>query len=274
MVESELTNATNATLCLDPNPSVSILINRIHHQRNLFNTHGLRKCAQRFALVSRKRKLETVSPNPGLELHDFIMKKRLKSTKSTSNSLSKLKAPRMVLPAPSLDTKRPLALPDNVNTSKFRYYPGPRDTKNCMPHLIEEYILDTDRQCERDLTKIYHLHIKLSILQRPFNSEYLGELYLDVDYKEGKTNGASSRFILGSRSYVDKFIWQFTDMLTKNGRKSMQIIKRVPGQDPRYIRIPGMIDKAVEAAQQAQVCLLIFLFFILYEHHYLLFLNY
>lgn len=254
-LESELTNATSPVLCLDPTPSVCIVNNKIHHQRNLFNTAGLRKRAQRFSLVTRKRKLETQSPNPGMELHDFILKKRLRSTKNSSNSLSKMKSPRMVLPAPTLDTKKPLAVPDNVNTSKFRSYIGPRETKNCMPHLIEEYILDTDRQCERDPKKLYHLHIKLSILQRPFNSEYLGELYLDVDYEEGKNNGASSRFTLGSRSYVDKFIRQFTDMLTKKGRKSMNIMKRVPGQEPRYICIPGMIerDKAVEAAQQAQV---------------------
>lgn len=255
-LESELTLATNPVLCLDPTPSVSIMNSIVNHQRYIFNTEPLKKCAQRFSLINRKRKLETISQNNSTDLHDFILKKKQKL--KSSNTLSKQKAPRMVLPAPCLETKKPLTLPDvnSVNTSKFRSYKIPRETRNCMPHLIEEYILDTDRQCEKDAKKMYHLHIKLSILQRPFNSEYLGELYLDVDYEEGKNNGASSRFTLGSRSYVDKFIRQFTDMLTKKGRKSMNIIKQVPGQKPRYICISGMIekDKTVEPAQQTQVC--------------------
>lgn len=255
-LESELTLATNPTLCLDPTPSISIINSIVHHQRYIFNTEPLKKCAHRFALVNRKRKLEEnfLLQNSAHDPHAFILRKKPRPTKST-NSLSKMKSPRMVLPAPTLETKKALNFPDAVNTSKFRCYAGPRETRNCMPHLIEEYILDTDRQCERDPTKIYKLHIKLSILQRPFNSEYLGELYLDVDYEEGKNNGASSRFTLGSRSYVDKFIRQFTDMLTKKGRKSMKIMKRVAGQEPKFICIPGMIekDKAVDSTQQTQV---------------------
>lgn len=245
IIESELTNATNSTLCLDPSPTVAILSNNLQHQRNIFSTSPLRKSTERFSLVNRKRKLEAVSPSPGLELHDFIMKKRLKSAKETPNSLSKSKSPRMVLPAPSLESC-PLKILDHIDIKEFKQYEWPTAIEDSSPDLIEEYILDTDRQCERDQTKTYHLHIKLSIFQRPFNSEYLGELYLDVDYIKGETKGSSSRFTLGSRSYVDKFIGQFTDMLTKKGRKSMKIVKRVLAK-------PKHIDKAVEAAQKAQV---------------------
>lgn len=255
-LESELTLATNPVLCLDPKPSVSVINSIVNHQRYVFNTEPLKRCVQRFSLVNRKRKLDALSQTSSSELQgiDFIMKKK-RAVKSGTNSVSKLKAPKMVLQAPSLETKKPLAIPENVDTSKFRSYIAPRESKNCMPHLIEEYILDTDRQCERDSKKIYHLHIKLSILQRPFNSEYLGELYLDVDYEAGKNNGASSRFTLGSRAYVDKFIRQFIDMLTKKGRKSMTIMKRVPSQEPRYIWIPGTteIDKNEETTQPTQV---------------------
>lgn len=244
IIESELTNATNSTLCLDPSPAVAILSNNLQHQRNIFNTSPLRKSTERFTLVNRKRKLEAVSPSPGLELHDFIMKKRLKSAKETPNSLSKSKSPRMVLPAPSLESC-PLQILDHIDIKEFQQFEWPTVIEDSSPELIEEHILDTDRQCERDQTKTYHLHIKLSIFQRPFNSEYLGELYLDVDYIKGETKGSSSRFTLGSRSYVDKFIRQFKDMLTKKGRKNMTI-KRVLAE-------PKPIDKAVKAAQKAQV---------------------
>lgn len=248
-LESELVLSTNPTLCLDPAPSVSIVNNIINHQRQMFNTSSLRRCAERFTLVSRKRRIEAMSsPQPT----DFILRKKQRLMTSKLNS--KVKVPRMNLPAPNLEIKRELSLPEKINTEKFRCFPAPRESRSCMPLLIEEYILDTDRQCERDPSKILKLHIQLSILQRPIDSEFLGELYLDVDYKAGVNNGASSRFTLGSRSYVDKFIRQFTDMLTKKGRKSMKIVKRVAGQEPKYICIPGFTekDKTIETRQQQQ----------------------
>lgn len=66
-------------------------------------------------------------------------------------------------------------------------YECPRETSDCTPHLVEEYILET----EHNQGQIYY--IKLSILQRPSNSEYLGELYVDRNYREGERNGASCR---------------------------------------------------------------------------------
>ena len=68
-----------------------------------------------------------------------------------------------------------------------RAYERPRETNDCTPQLVEEYILETDR----DLERVYH--IKLSILQRPSNAEYLGELYMDRDYREGERNGEACR---------------------------------------------------------------------------------
>lgn len=67
-------------------------------------------------------------------------------------------------------------------------YERPRETKDCLPQLIEEYILET----ERGQGRVYH--IKLSILQRPSNSEYLGELYVDRDHREGERNGSACRY--------------------------------------------------------------------------------
>lgn len=65
----------------------------------------------------------------------------------------------------------------------------PSETIDCTPLLVEEYILET----ERGPGKIYY--IKLSILQRSSNSEYLGQLYVDKEYKEGESNGASCRYV-------------------------------------------------------------------------------
>lgn len=64
----------------------------------------------------------------------------------------------------------------------------PVETIDCTPVLAEEYILET----ERGPGRVYY--IKLSILQRPSNCEYLGQLYVDKEYREGESNGASCRY--------------------------------------------------------------------------------
>lgn len=63
----------------------------------------------------------------------------------------------------------------------------PQETIDCTPQLMEEYILET----ERGPGRVYY--IKLSILQRPSNCEFLGQLYVDKEYREGESNGASCR---------------------------------------------------------------------------------
>lgn len=74
---------------------------------------------------------------------------------------------------------------------------------------------------DKDKPRVYY--IKLSILQRPSNSEFLGELYLDRDYKKDHQNGVACRFSLGSRANALRYIHQFTDIFTESGRKSVRI---------------------------------------------------
>lgn len=80
---------------------------------------------------------------------------------------------------------------DNGSIRIAKAYERPRETKDCSPQVIEEYILEAlGSQGEvRD-------HIKLSILQRPATSEYLGELYMDKNHREGEKNGSSCRYVL------------------------------------------------------------------------------
>ena len=79
------------------------------------------------------------------------------------------------------------------------------------PKLIEQYILepeyntteiiDPDVQIiepDQQIKELEQKHpskyrIKLEILQRPANSEYIGTLYVDSKYKEGENNGSSCR---------------------------------------------------------------------------------
>jgi len=66
-------------------------------------------------------------------------------------------------------------------------YERPSETKDCSLQVIEEYILEPMGS---------HDYIKLSILQRPATSEYLGELYMDKNHREGERNGSSCRYFM------------------------------------------------------------------------------
>ena len=52
------------------------------------------------------------------------------------------------------------------------------ETIDMSPVLVEEYILET---AERGQPRVYHT--RLTILQRPANEEYIGELYVERDFK-------------------------------------------------------------------------------------------
>lgn len=78
-------------------------------------------------------------------------------------------------------------------------YERPQETKDCYPQVIEEYILEPAESQD---------YIKLSILQRPATSEYLGELYMDKNHRDGERNGSSCRFIYIIIA-IDKHIFMY-----------------------------------------------------------------
>lgn len=91
----------------------------------------------------------------------------------------------------------PLAVPSEPGgpLRLARAYERPRPTPDCQPQLVEEYILETEKTSPHAGAGFFH--IKLSILQRPSDQEFLGELYVDRDHVEGERNGAACRFTLG-----------------------------------------------------------------------------
>ena len=174
-LESQLVLATAEPLCLDPNPEVGRMAINHHHRRQMFNTNPIRRQAKKFSQVAinRKRKTDQFTHSFGLELSDFMTKYRAKprqyaATKRSVVSFTLPKKPSDVsstVRVPTLDLPE-LSAPSEVNVEKFaRKYDGPKESRDCIPQLIEEYILETDRVVNRGDTRTYH--IKLSIFQRP-----------------------------------------------------------------------------------------------------------
>ncbi|CAG9563115.1 unnamed protein product [Danaus chrysippus] len=249
-VEAALVHAAAPPLCLEPRPAVGLLAARLHAAPRLFNTPRIRRQARRFSQVSvnRKRKLDQFTHYHGLELLELIHRQRAKNSRQTvphTRLTSKFpkKPPEVFKPIepPKMDPL-PLALPSEPNAPLrlARAYERPRPTPDCQPQLVEEYILETEKTSPHAGAGFFH--IKLSILQRPSDQEFLGELYVDRDHVEGEKNGAACRFSLGSRLQANKYIQQFTEIFTEEGRKSVRIKHIVPGQLPRVSFTGGMRD--------------------------------
>ena len=90
----------------------------------------------------------------------------------------------------------------------------------------------------------------LLFFQRLANDEYLGELYVERDFNEKDKKGSTCRFVLGTRPHALRYINQFTEIFTEEGRKPVKITHLVPNQKPRITLTPGMRERMNERAAQ------------------------
>lgn len=250
-LECNMVMAASEPLCLDPSPKVARKALYNHYKRQMWNSFSIRRQMRKFTqtAINRKRKLDQFTATYGFELTEYLTRSRIQQRErqilkqrekerngGVSPKSEKIEGPRLprnpndvIKPIVSPISELPTTLvePSSVDTEDFAtYYERPRDTRDCTPNLIEEYILETDRGGGR----VYH--IKLSIYQRPANSEYLGELYVDRDYEQNTRNGEACQFALGTRAHANRYIQQFTEIFTEEGRKSVKITHIVPGQKP------------------------------------------
>lgn len=211
------------TLCLVPDHSLVYNLTKQNCNLHIWNSHKLQRTARKFSqvTVNKKRKREQTHRR-GLELFNFVVKN--KSTRYLSELLDENKPLRV--PVPNLDS--PLLSPPSggVHITSFKALERPKIDDSCKPQLIEEYVLETDIPLHEDGKKRLY-HIRLSILQRPMNFEYLGELYLEWDHKQNEpNNGVACQFSLGTKAHANKYIQQFTDIFTDNFRKRVKIRHR------------------------------------------------
>ncbi|XP_040581785.1 uncharacterized protein [Lepeophtheirus salmonis] len=241
-LEGELALLLSGPLCLDPNPVVSLVARKSLLSRQKLNTVPLRR-------IHRKRRWQKESPASPLPHHsllDFINSQRsAKGGLSPEETLAKHQASvrasiRNVSlfshPTPSQ------APPTYTDVSKrARTIQKRAEINDMTPHVVEEYILET---AERSMARVYHT--RLTIYQRLANDEYLGELYVERDYRENENKGSTCRFVLGTQPHALRYINQFTEIFTEEGRKSVKITHRVPNQPPRVTYTPGMRERLNE----------------------------
>lgn len=268
-LESQLCLATQGPLCLDPDPIVSILARKSCVRRQKFATPAMRRHAKMFSQsgLNRKRKLEEAPGPPELKLHDFVQKLN-RSQPSKPNPQEMLQQHqammranlRAIVQSQQCSTVAAASTMDHQIVTDVamhaRAIQRRVDVTDMTPHVVEEYILET---AERGANRIYHT--KLTIFQRLANEEYLGELYVERDFNERDKKGSTCRFVLGTRPHALRYINQFTEIFTEEGRKPVKITHLVPNQKPRITFTPGMRERmkereaAVAAANAARASL-------------------
>jgi len=229
---SKLLSLTQPSMCIDPNPVVSVVSRKAHSMQYKYATPAVKKALKRFtpSSINRKRKLDQVkniltiilliflsitfdlkcSFSGDLKIYDFIvnLNKHNKVTpqevllrhQATVRANARMVASKSgsdIIPVPPIITQ-----PTPV-MAYARQLPSRMDSTDVTPKQVEEYILET---VDRSSNKVYHT--RLTILQRPSDDEYIGELYVERDYKETDKKGSSCRFTLGTRANAVKYIHQ------------------------------------------------------------------
>lgn len=247
-LESNMVLATAEPLCLDPSPKVARKALYNQYKKQMWNTSAIRRRMRKFSQVAinRKRKTDQFSPAHGLELSDFLSRSRqrhfLPSQPQLENPLrNKRRDPNELwkpIRAPVLDLPNTLEKPTTMDVDRTAViYPPPEESREYQLNLIERYILETDRGKER----IYL--IELTIYQRKANLEYMGKLYVDRDFKpDSATAGEACHFALGTRAQANRYIRQFTEIFTEEGRKSVKITHFVPGKKPAIVYSTGVVS--------------------------------
>ncbi|XP_059483010.1 transcription factor SPT20 homolog isoform X2 [Neocloeon triangulifer] len=216
-IESQLILATQGPLCLDPSPSVAVHNTRARYQGLGLSSPPLRRLVRKYsqAAINKRRRLSQYLNSCSTPLLRFLDKRpRARPTQP------------LKLPPQMVNGHVEPPDPSEVLRLGIKACEEPPQSSECLPQLVEEYILQTERAQGR----VYH--IKLSLMQRPSTTEYFGELYVDRDFKEGHRNGASCRFSLGTQWHAKKYIDQFCEIFTEEGRKLVTITHIVPGKTP------------------------------------------
>lgn len=222
LLESKLLLATEEPLCLDPSPAVVLVANKQQYDRKKLNTPMLKRYVRKYnqSAVDRKRKFAASSAPSELRLHDFIMRKKDKKTSSKfgKSTIDSWKQATVTLTPPeSVDVEKYAKIIDR---------PEKGINKDNLLNLVEEHVLERDGMQDKKLLA------KLTIYHRPGDDAYLGELYLDHDYREDKSKGATCRFLLGNKDSVKKYLDQFREIFTEEGRRAVKITTQRPGQAP------------------------------------------
>lgn len=250
VLESQLLLATEGPLCLDPSIEVAQVANQLQFNRNKFHTCGIRRSIKRHsqAFYNRAGLMSLCNAPSYLKVLDFLS--QYKKPQPPVN-LRLAKTPQ------TTDTwrQKPIHLtpPARVDVDLFsKIIERPKLTVDNTPERVQEVTLEGEKTNNRSY------FCRVTIRRRPTDLQYLGELYLEEDTSNSQgapavpnanisassKAGKACQFFLGSKLGAQKYLQQFQDLYTEEGRKSVKICTYIPGQHQ-------VAQAAAAAGQQA-----------------------
>ncbi|XP_076467933.1 uncharacterized protein LOC143298825 isoform X2 [Babylonia areolata] len=229
-LEAELLLRISEPLCLDPSPAVAVVNTELNREQKRFSEPSLVRAMKKHTqvAVNRKRKLAQGPAPKELQLLDFLQKKRDKS-----------KAPRTIKSVDtwrqrnvSLSVPQDLEIPDNVFKVLDRPVSPHQGSDNLS--MVEEHRLERDPNQEQRMLAV------ITVYRQRLADGFVGRLYLDHDYSgdDSTMQGCACFFPLGVRQNVDRYLDQFRELFTEEGRRLVKMSTKRPGQPEQVTYTP------------------------------------
>eukprot|EP00794_Sanderia_malayensis_P007008 gene7008-7793_t len=253
-LEAELVLASKPRLCLDPSPEVVLNANRMQYNAKKLNNHALKRSVKRFAksIKDKSVKIESNTSPQSFKLYDFIGKHRDKrAAQSYHNKLNRTTQNIDMWKQRTLQ----LSMPAKIDVLAFsKMHDQPKYGTDSTPEKIQEIVLEGEKTNNRAY------YCKVTILRRQSTGEYLGELYLEEECgtkeegkkEDGKKEGRSCRFSLGNRIAAQRYLQQFQELYTEEGRKSVKISTYVANQQQPQQQSASSTTPTTQTLSQVQ----------------------
>ncbi|RDD46787.1 Transcription factor SPT20-like protein [Trichoplax sp. H2] len=216
-LESEILLATQNPLCLDSSINVLRVCNKLQYNRIKYNNWKIKRLVKRNVSGTGNRSLllDRMTTRNQLCLVDFLCE----SHKKRSNIKFDLKIAK-----PVVDTwkqqKILLNLPSNLEVEK---YAKKKDAIKFSPDYSLEVVQNILFQGETNESR--NSQSRLIIMKRPVDDSYVGELFIEsLSSKEaGNKLNTSCRFELGGIESAKRYLEQFKELVTEEGRNPVKI---------------------------------------------------
>ncbi|XP_046920281.2 uncharacterized protein LOC124500268 isoform X1 [Dermatophagoides farinae] len=236
-LESKLIYLTSPKLCLDPNPCIGILSKKLSRKKLIFGN-------KLFLRLPRKR-LKTIITND--QSKEFRLLNFLKTKKPTTFIQQKMKP-------------NSAAIESQMKIMQTEY----KDVEKLAKQLIEPK--DCQSNVELMKTEEYRMEfldttgtiITLTIFRRPYDDVYFGNI---INMKNGDSKSAPN-FYLGPKEMKRRYIEQFIETFSENGKKMIKITQRIGNEEPKVkhtqavemylLRQQNLAKLKVEQQQQQQ----------------------
>ncbi|KAL8573386.1 hypothetical protein ACOMHN_032401 [Nucella lapillus] len=227
-LEAELLLRVSDPICLDPSPAVAMVNTELTQEQKRFNDPSLRRAMKKHMQVSvnRKRKLAQGPAPRELQLLDFMQKKRDKA-RTPARSIKSVDTWKQR--SVNLAVPQDLEIPENI----FKVIERPVSPNDNLS-MVEEHRLERDPNQEQRMLAV------ITVYRQRLADGFVGRLYLDHDYSgdENSNQGCACFFPLGVRQYVDRYLDQFRELFTEEGRRLVKMTIKRPGQPEKVVYTP------------------------------------